>query len=302
MVVNWNTHTRTHFLSLILLIIFDKLILLYNIKLFKDYGTEIPQQQYRNLTRTFSAPDESIPPEMASPRRTSLNELSEDEIILAYNRLQMQKQQPPKENIENKAKDDENYQEFLKWMQMKKHNQDTDRVEKVKPNDDEIIAETKSEKTEIETSTNTTTTTTQHSDFDDFKDAIESDESLKVPLVIVEENEASALIPTVIEDNIISHEPSPSSETSDSNIVNAKLMLSNEPLQIVTNLSQSSMSLASIKSTDESGNKKRPATHKKGPAPPPPPSSSTSSSDVNVEIQGFFFHKLTKKLFKETEL
>jgi hypothetical protein len=268
-------------------------------KLFKDYGTEIPQQQYRNLTRTFSVPDKSIPPEM-TPRRTSLNELSEDEIVLAYNRLQMQKQQP---KIENKAKDDENYQEFLKWMQMKQKNEDITTVEKVKPSNDESIdvAEPKSEKTEKETNTSATTTT-QHSDFDDFKDAIESDESLKVPLVIVEENEVSALIPTVIEDKIISHEPSPSSETSDSNVVNAKLMLSNEPLLIVTNLSQSSMSLASIKSTEESGNKKRPATHKKGPAPPPPPPCSTSSSDVNVEIEGFFFHKLTKKLFKETEL
>jgi hypothetical protein len=245
------------------------------------------------LARTFSAPDESIPPEIAQ-RRTSLNELSEDEIVLAYNRLQMQKQQP-KEKIECKAKDDENYQEFLKWMEMKQKNEDSATVEKVKEasKDENVdVAESKNEKTE------TSTTTTQHSDFDEFKDAIESDESLKVPLVIVEENEASALIPTVIEDNIISHEPSPSSETSDSNVVNAKLMLSNEPLQIVTNLSLSSMSLASIKSTDESGNMKRRATHKKGPAPPPP----SSSNDVNVEVEGFFFHKLTKKLFKETEL
>lgn len=223
-----------------------------------------------------------MPESIPTPRRASLNELTDDEIILAYNRLQ-QKHVP---KIEEKPEGigGENYQEFLKWMEMKQKSEIND--EKVMPSSDVNVL--------------MATENSEMSDFDEFKDAIsveESDEALNVPLFIVEENgDILTLIPTVIEDNI-PHESSPASTTPDDNIVNAKLMLSNEALQIVTNLSKSSMSLASIKSTDEASNKKRPATHKKGPAPSPP----SSSSDVNA-IDGFFYDKLTKKHFKETEL
>jgi hypothetical protein len=207
-----------------------------------------------------------------------------------------QQQKMPKE-IDEKPEaatkmDDENYQEFLKWMKMKREieSKNSPETEKVKPSNDDVdVVEMKSD--EIDQAP---------SDFDDFKDAIsdQSDESLNVPLVIVEENEIheakndNALIPTVIEENI-----SIESKTSEDNVVNAKLMLSNDALQIVTNLSTSNMSLASIKSTDENGNKKRPVTHKKGPAPSPP-----STSNVMPSHDGFYYDKLTKKQFKETEL
>lgn len=246
---------------------------------------------YRNLSRTHSIP-ESIPPEI--PRKASINELSDDEIVLAYNRLQMQKnsipseanqqQQMPKE-IDVKATtkmNDENYQEFLNWMEIKRKN--SLKSEKVKPsNDDDDVDVVEAKSVEIEQT---------QLDFDDFQDAIsdESDESLKVPLVIVEENEINdtkndnTLIPTVIDESI-----SNEAKTSENYVVDAKLMLSNDALQIVTNLSTSNMSLASIKSTDENGNKKRPAS---------PP----STSNVIMPSDGFYYDELTKKQFKETEL
>lgn len=256
---------------------------------------------------------ENIPPEII-PRKASINELSDDEIVLAYNRLQMQKnsipsqsnqQQQIPEEIEKKTDvkqkattmmSDENYQEFLRWKEMKRINEQKKSLEneKVKPSDDDDINVVEVKSDEDQT----------YSDFDDFKDAIsdeiESDESLKVPLVIVKENElnevknVNALIPTVIEENI-----SNELKASENNVVDAKLMLSNDPLKILTNLSTSNMSLASIKSTDENGNKKRPATHKKGPAPPPPPPASTSNV---MPSDGFYYDELTKKQFKETEL
>lgn len=243
-------------------------------------------EENRNLSRTFSMP-ESIP----TPRRASLNELNDDEIILAYNRLQ-QKHVPIKEEKINEKPEglstinDENYQEFLKWMEMKQKSEieDVPRTEeKVMPSSDVNVLMVTENSEEL-------------SDFDEFKDAIseENDEALNVPLFIIEENDTLVLIPTVIEENI----SPPASQSPDDNVVNAKLMLSNEALQIVTNLSTSSMSLASIKSTDESSNKKRPVTHKKGPAPPVP---SATSSNVNA-LEGFFYDKLTKKHFKETEL
>lgn len=252
---------------------------------------------YRNLSRTHFMP-ESIPPEI-SHRKAPINELNDDEIVLAYNRLQMQRNsipfksnqlQQPKETqkIDEKPEattkmNDENYQEFLKWMEMKRKNELENSLEseKVKSSNDDVVD--------------------VQSDYDEFKDAIsdESDESLKVPLVIVEENEINdakndnALIPTVIEENI-----SNEAKASESNVVDAKLMLSNDALQIVTNLSTSNMSLTSIKSTDENGNKKRPVySHKKGPAPSPP-----STSNVITPSDGFYYDELTKKQFKETEL
>lgn len=236
-----------------------------------------------------------MPESISAPRRAPTNDLSsDDEIILAYNRLQQKHVPIVEEKINEKPEgmmstiDGENYQEFLKWMETKQQKKEV-RTEKVMPSNDssDVNVLMVTENSEI-------------SDFDDFKDAIseETDEALNVPLFIVEENDTLMLIPTVIEENI-THEPSPPvSKSPDDNVLNAKLMLSNEALQIVTNLSTSSMSLASIKSTDESSNKKRPATHKKGPAPPVPTSSST---DVNA-IEGFYYDKLTKKHFKETEL
>lgn len=259
---------------------------------------------YRNLSRTHSMP-ESIPPEIFS-RKASINELSDDEIVLAYNRLQMQRKnsipyesnQQPKETkkIDEKPTeattmmdDERNYQEFLKWMEMKRKNElknylESEKVKSSNDDDDVDVVEVKSD--EIDQI---------QSDFDEFKDAIsdETDESLKVPLLIVEENDVkneNALIPTVIEENI-----SNESKASESNVIDAKLMLSNDALQIVTNLSTSNMSLTSIKSTDENGNKKRPVTHKKGPAPSPP-------SNVMMPSDGFYYDELTKKQFKETEL
>lgn len=255
---------------------------------------------YRNSSRIHSMP-ESIPPEFLR-RKTSINELTNDEILIAYHRLQMQKYSIPSElnqeqqmqketkTIDEKPKaltkmDDENYQEFLKIKLENEHKNslENEKVKSSKDDDDVHVVDVKSD--EIDQ-------TQWDCNFDEFKDAIsdESDESLKIPLVIIEENEMNdnALIPTVIEENLL-----------ESNVIDVKLMLSNEALQIVTNLSTSNMSLASIKSTDENGNKKRPATHKKGPAPSPP---SSSSNDVIIPSDGFYFHALTKKQFKETEL
>lgn len=289
----------------------------------KEYDENPP---YSNLSRTFSAP-ETIPSQIIAPRRASLNELSEDEIIFAYNRLlhqqQPKQQQEPKPRIEEEKVDelkpkrmidDENYKEFLKWMEMKRKNEIVEKEknlpasllneEKVIPSnpsngdDDKVVTEKEKEENVVDEI---------HQDFDDFKDAISdesSDEVLKVPLKIIEENDEIPLIPTTIVEENISHEPSPpistfrnSSENSKNNVINAKLMLSNDALQIVTDLSASNVSLASsTKSTDDLENRKRPATHKKGRAPLPP-----TSSDVN-DVEGFYYDKLTKKLFKETEL
>lgn len=174
----------------------------------------------------------------------------------------------------------------------------------------------------------------QDMDFEEFKDAISEDDGdyLKVPLIIREENDKSedlkakecegvkcqdnnelstvaatneavteinndAIIPTTIIDDENVTTCADTTQGNRSNTVDAKLTLTNDPLQIVTHLSSSSVSLAS--SLDPSENKiKRPARHSKGRAPQPP---AASSAATNV-IDGYFYDELTKKHFKETEL
>lgn len=166
-------------------------------------------------------------------------------------------------------------------------------VNKSEPeNSEEIEREIPASDTKIEK-----TESDQEVDFNEFKDAIsESDEEnefLKVPLIIKEDDDkndtsepskqpesADSVIPTVVEEKV--------------DTVNATLTLTNDPLEIVTKLSTSNISLAS--SQDGSDHKiKRPAKHGKGRAPQPP------STSTNV-IDGYYFDELKQKHFKETEL
>lgn len=191
--------------------------------------------------------------------------------------------------------------------------------------DEEVVTNEQSETTNVNDTvieTDKTESDQEEVEFDEFKDAVSEDEDkeyLKVPLIIQEDNETTeietecknnelkvnnekvqteTLIPTIIEEAVITHDNDKNMNITETetNTVNAKMMLTNDPLQIVTHLSSSSVSLAS--SLDGSENKlKRPAKHSKGRAPQPPSSSSTS----NV-IEGYFYDELTQKHFKETEL
>lgn len=185
--------------------------------------------------------------------------------------------------------------------------------------DEEVVTNEQPETTKVDDTvieTDKTESDQEEVEFDEFKDAVSDDEDneyLKVPLIIQEDNEPTeieacknnelkinneevqteTLIPTIIEETV-THDNDKNMNTTETetNTLNAKMMLTNDPLQIVTHLSSSSVSLAS--SLDGSENKiKRPAKHSKGRAPQPPTS--------NV-IEGYFYDELTKKHFKETEL
>lgn len=255
----------------------------------KEYGVT---PDYRNISHSIS---ESIPIKNL-PQNSSIKEFTDEEIILTFNRLQMEKESSEPSEIGQELKemtkidetstkiDDENYQEFLKWMEVnRKKTQANKKVKPSKDVDEDVHVVDESDH--------------KQSDFEEFKDAIsdESDESLKVPLVIIEENEISGERNDnvlAIEENIF-HDSKLSESVGD-----AKLILSDDAVQ---NLSISNTSLVSITLSDENCNKKRPATHNKGPAPPPPPTTA-ATTNVIMQSDGFYYDKLTRKLFKETEL
>lgn len=314
---------------------------------------------YRNLSRnraySLQSEMEKLPGHFNEvnrdvPRRKgSINELSEDEIVFAYNKLRMEGNPIGADaSVRNEDLSSEMHKEFQRWLEMKRKNEKSNatvtsnsekasRDEKVNNIDEsenpiEVVDVVKSEldvKAEHEMVSDEVTDVeaATTSDFDEFKDVISDNEEqeqveeyLKVPLMILEDgdvrsgeekqlvddtslclegeqpNDVQSLVPTVIE----SEASSVNSRTDtiddvpvlEANTIEAKITLSNTPLEVVTSLSASSISLASDKSCDEAGAKKQKAKHLKGRAPPPP---------TNV-IPGHFYDQVTKKHFRETEL
>lgn len=273
------------------------------------------------------------------PRKASITELSDDEIIIAYHNLLKQQQKPqPKE--EKREQFDENYREFLQWKEMKQNDKseknprpqatplNENKEEKVNTTDmnDEDAINVVADETETSININVVSVpqlAKDDDDVDEFKDAISDEEDyLSVPLIIHEEQDNDDLkkdervqinevnmnvIPTIVEENSTPNEESikTNEHETESGFVSATLTLSNDTLQITTNLSTSNMSLAS---SDENGNKKKPARHNKGRAPPPPPSSTSTAATTSVQtsssnvIDGYYYDELTNRHFKETEL
>lgn len=295
-----------------------------HIKLFK--GREDDREMYyRDLSRNRAYSMQSEMERNARhfdddlPRRkASINELSEDEIVFAYNKLRVQQNNPSDVKTKNEDLSSEIQAEFQRWMEMKRKDEKSNvpvpsKVAEEKVNTE--ATEISSENVNVEREEHEAVVASESNDFDEFKDVIsdkeEEDEGyLKIPLVIVEEDskdkESSqkhhkpSLLPTVIESNNTCNankiEPSNDATVDDEhNTIEAKITLSNTPLAVVTSLSSSNISIASDKSGDDAGNKsQRPAKHSKGRAPPPPP--------PNTNVTGHFYDQVTMKYFKETEL
>jgi hypothetical protein len=293
---------------------------------------------YRNLSRNRAY---SMQSEMEKnsrhfeddlPRRkASINELSEDEIVFAYNKLRLEKNPSAFEaRTKNEDLSSEMQAEFQRWMEMKRKDEklnltlsskESVKTEQVNARDETEIP---SENVNVVKDEHAAVVVSINNDFDEFKDVIsdkeeEDEEYLKVPLVIFEDtvdNERDEeiiscqqggqkpreMIPLVIENNnnkcnVDKIEPSNDTATVDDdeqNTIAAKITLSNTALSVVTSLSSSSISLASDRSGDDACSKiQRPAKHSKGRAPPPPP---------NSNVAGHFYDHVTKKFFKETEL
>jgi hypothetical protein len=257
---------------------------------------------YRNLSRNRAYSMQSEMEENSRhfdgdlPRRkASINELSEEEILLAYNRL-MKERNPSTVEVRNEDLSSEVQAEFLRWMEMKRKDG--------KSNAPTTSTSEKSEKVNTEETSDDKVNVVKEveaaesNDFDEFKDVIseESEEYLKVPLVILEgadekvdgESSKTDETPTVIESNVTCSidEIESSNDSADKNTIEAKITLGDAPLAVVTTLSSSSISLAS----DDGNKKQRPAKHSKGRAPPPP------------NVPGHFYDHVTMKHFKETEL
>lgn len=225
-------------------------------------------------------------------RRASINE---DEIVLAYQRLQASRK--PSSDLSDEMRD-----EFQRWLEMKKVTSSDEKSKsaaKVNTNDESELPDDVLDVVKCD----------EKKDFDEFRDVISDNEEggdeeyLKVPLVILEnENAVPMTIPTVIESNIATEKIESTDDTTEANTIEAKMTLSNAALEVVTSLSSSSFSLASDKSGDDTTSaRKRPANHSKGRAPPPPSASSASTTNANV-MPGFYYDHVTKTHFKETEL
>lgn len=301
----------------------------------KEHGDD-SEMYYRNLSKNRAHPVQSELERNARhfdeanrdvPRRkASINELSEDEIVFAYNKLKAERN-PIAVDARNEDLSGEMQKEFLRWMEMKQLNATmaekvniidgsevrSDVVNVVKSELDEPSQRVVNKATDDAVNTENVDQPTSDDkkntdDFYEFKDAIsddvEDEDYLKVPLMILEEvdiknvvdesqevekTQEDSLLPTVIESsNDDKIESSNAVDDIEPNTIEAKITLGNAPLEIVTSLSSSNISLAS--SGDE--RKQRPAKHSKGRAPPPP---------TNV-IAGHYYDKVTKKHFKETEL
>lgn len=279
---------------------------------------------YRNLSRDLANSNQSETEKHSrhfdnanAPRRkASINELSEDEIVLAYNKLKAEKNAS-----EMKAKNEdissEMKEEFLRWMESKRRSEKsnptmtshTKQTEKVITNDEtenlsDVINVVKSEH---ESEAAMDVTEQNALDFEEFQDVIEEDDAeyLKVPLVIHEDNDEGkekqvdeensqdkSMIPTVIgSDKQSETELSEAGDSEENNTIDVKITLSNSPLEIVTSLSSSNLSIASSnKSLDDTNTKKPSAKKRRAPAPP-----------IDV-IPGHYYDHVTKKHFKETEL
>lgn len=264
----------------------------------------------------------------APPRKMSINELSEDEIVSAYNKLRMERPIEVGSGVKNEDLSDEVRQEFLKWMEMRRRDENvTARSEKsLKAEKVNIIDETENRSDVVDDTVVANDAAAAAAEralsFDEFKDTIsetDDDEYLNVPLLITEDDvsdvkqvvatdtcqegtdscregvqQAGNLIQTVDESapsQNLAHADGESCGPEQQVTIDAKITLSNAPLEVKMNLSASNVSLASDKSGDDG--KKRRANHSKGRAPPPP--------TINV-MPGHFYDHVTKKLFKETEL
>lgn len=228
--------------------------------------------------------------------------------MTAYNKLMEQKRSAAVS--ETKRKDElpsDLKEEFLLWMESRQKDFNESPVNASQVNHvDDATDSFNVVKSETETMTTTTPDVNDNiemQDFDEFKDVIDDKdekEFLKVPLMIVEDDEVKdeksqkASIAAAAESEEPSRAESSNDEINfDQYTIDVKLTLSNAPLEVTTSLSTSSFSLASDKSSDDGTGRKRPATHSKGRAPPPP------TIDV---ISGQFYDSVTKKYFKETEL
>lgn len=245
---------------------------------------------YRNLSRNRahsmqSEADAKFDGDLPR-RKASINELSEENIFLAYNRI-MRERNPSAVEARNGDLSSEVQAEFLRWMEMKRKDGNSDAPVTSAKEDSEKV-NTEETTSDVNVVEEVETAAAENNDFDEFKDVIseDSDEFLKFPLVILEaddekldESSKSDELPTVIQsENEI--------EPSNANTVEAKITLGDAPLSVVTTLSSSSISLAS----DDGNKKQRAAKHSKGRAPPPP------------NVPGHFYDHVTKKHFKETEL
>lgn len=267
-----------------------------------------------NHSRRFDKATRDVP-----RRKASINELSEDEIVFAYRNLQAEREPI---GCRNEDLSTEMQKEFLRWMEMKRkderksnatvtsNSEKSTEAEKVNQIDDSEIASEFVDvvKREHEQQTVDDEASETPSDFDDFQDVISDNEEerdeeyLNIPLVILEDGDdkpEQLVVVDEIESCKSGEETNEKEEApcdafdSSQNTVEAKITLSNAPLKVVTNLSTSSISLASDKSYDEAGcSKHRPAKHTKGRAPLPP---------TNV-MSGHYYDNVTKKFFKETEL
>lgn len=282
-----------------------------------------------------------------SRRQSSITELTAEELTIAYTQLQNRKvKKTIDSSIKDVPKEfHDNYKEFVKWMELTKTKaadetilaevsktieQEIKKVivlEESTTNDDlNVVTNILNENEQTMSKhmeTNITAAVDVIADFDEFKDVVSSDEEvnddyLTVPLFITEEkqqennedvmeNERDLLIKTEVLIPTVSVDEQESVEKE--NIVEAKMTLSNYPLEIkasVTTLNLSNTSLDRSSSTENI--MKRPVNHTKGRAPPPPPpppiAIKTPLSEPGDEnsLPGLYYDTTSKMHFKETQL
>lgn len=275
------------------------------------------------------------------PRRHSaINELTAEELTFAYAQLQSRKAKETsiKEAREVPTEFHDNYKEFVKWMELTKTKAAADEVitpEVPKINEQElkkvIVLEESITSDELNVVTKTLNENEQTmetniavveavdviADFDEFKDVVSSDDEenddyLAVPLFITEEkelekhNEADLkLVTTEVLIPLVSVDEPPKNVEKET-VVEAKMTLSNFPLEIKASVTTLSLSNTSLDRSSSSDNiTKRPVHHTKGRAPPPPPAvlvtPLSEQGDVHF-VPGLYYDTTSKKHFKETEL
>lgn len=293
------------------------------------------QTEMGKLPRHFVDANRDVP-----RRKASINELSEDEIISAYNELKQRAEiavdkRLKKDDFPSSSKMKE---EFMRWMEMKRRDEKSnssmassvdESIKKVNADVQESdVVDVVNSEHEEEASVDETVDIINEasSDFEEFKDVIsdeeqENEDYLKVPLVIEEECD-EALKQNKVNDSNLNTVVGKSGEEEpliptvvetkvvtgielgealpEENTIDAKITLGNAPLKVVPSLSSSNFSLASEKSLDEAGNVKKRAANHSKGRAPLPPQP-TQSNDPNV-IPGQFYDHVTKRFFKETEL
>lgn len=280
-------------------------------------------------------------PKMAR-RHSAINELTAEELTFAYAQLQSRKAKETsiKEAEEVPAEFHDNYKEFVKWMELTKTKaadeviipevpklveQELKKVivveESITSDELNVVTKTLNENEQTmskQMETNIAEAVDVIADFDEFKDVVSSDEEnddyLAVPLFITEEkeqehnedvvrNEADLLVTTEVLIPLVTADEQKNVEKE--TVVEAKMTLSNFPLEIKASVTTLSLSNTSLDRSSSSDNiTKRPVHHTKGRAPPPPPALVTPLSeqgDVH-SVPGLYYDTTSKKHFKETEL